>query len=411
MSTAPAAARSRWFILALLVLSVSINYIDRGNLSIAAATEAFRGEMQLSDSGLGLLFSAFSWTYASMQILAGWFIDRYGVVRVYTAGYLIWSVATIFTGFAGGFASLLALRLLLGAGEAVAYPAYSKIIAAGFPEERRGTANALIDAGSRTGPAIGVLLGGAIAAQYGWRALFFIVGGVSLAWLVSWLMYAHSVPAAKPDRRAAGPGLVSILRKRQAWGTFLGLFCVNYIWTFILSWLPSYLTRERHFTTEMMAIYGSLPFWGMAVTCAVFGIVSDRMIARGASPTRVRIGFVAGGLFLSTLILPAALVSSDALSMALLVVACLSLGLTSSNFWAITQTLAGPEAAGRWAGLQNGIGNVAGIVAPYLTGVLIAQTGSFLAAFVAAAVMSAAGALSYIFIVRRVVPVRWTPVV
>jgi MFS transporter, ACS family, D-galactonate transporter len=241
--------------------------------------------------------------------------------------------------------------------------------------------------------------------------MFFVVGGISLLWLVPWLMYARSVPAARPDRRSQGPGLVAILRKRQAWGTFSGLFCVNYTWTFILSWLPSYLTRERHFTTEMMAIYGSLPFWGMAATCAVFGIVSDRMIARGSSPTRVRIGFVAGGLLLSTLLLPACLVSSQTLSMTLLVVACLSLGLTSSNFWAITQTLAGPQAAGQWAGLQNGIGNLAGIVAPYLTGVLVARTGSFLTAFVAAAVMSAAGALSYIFVVRRVAPVRWTPVV
>jgi MFS transporter, ACS family, D-galactonate transporter len=396
-----------WLILALLVLSVSINYVDRGNLSIAAAMGSFRREMNLGDAGLGVLFSAFAWTYAPLQVLAGYLIDKRGAVRVFTIGFLIWSVATVFTGFAGGFASLLMLRLLLGTGEAVAYPAYSKIIAAGFPEHRRGTANALIDAGSRTGPAIGVMLGGAIAVHYGWRAMFFVVGGASLLWLVPWMFVARSVPAAPPSAETSSPGLGAILRLPQAWGTFGGLFCVNYTWTFILAWLPSYLTRERHYTTEMMSIYGSLPFWGMAAMCAVFGVFSDRLIARGADRTRVRIGFVAGGLALSTLMLPACLVSNQVLSMALLITACLSFGVVSSNFWAITQTLAGPHAVGQWTGCQNGFGNLAGIFAPYLSGVLVAATGSFIPAFIAAAAASVVGSALYLFVVRRVEPVDW----
>ena len=399
--------RTLWLILALLVASITINYIDRGTLAVAAATVPFQREMRFSDTDLGLLFSAFFWAYATLQVGAGYFIDRYGVVRVYTAGFILWSAATVATGFAGGFASLLALRLLLGAGEAVAYPAYAKIIASGYPEERRGTANALIDAGSRTGAALCVLVGGAIAAHSGWRAMFFLIGGAGLLWLAPWLLFAARVPAARATPKSRGPGLCAILRRREAWGTFFGLFCVNYTWNFLLSWLPSYLTRERHYTTGMMAVYGSLPFWGVALTCAVFGIVSDRMIARGSSPTRVRIGFVSGGMLLSTLMLPACLISNQVLSMALLVVACLSLGLTSSNFWAITQTLAGPRAAGQWAGLQNGIGNLAGILGPYLTGYIVAKTGAFLPAFLSACLMSVAGACSYIFIVRRVAPLDW----
>jgi MFS family permease len=259
----------------------------------------------------------------------------------------------------------------------------------------------LIDAGSRTGPALCVLLGGAIAARYGWRAMFLVVGAGSLLWLVPWLRYAGRVPAARPEPGDRGPGLGAILRQRQAWGTFAGLFCLNYTWYFILTWLPSYLTRERHYTTGMMAVYGSLPFWGIAVACAAFGWYSDRLIVRGASPTRVRIGFVAGGMVLSTLLLPACLVSDQVLSMALIMVACLSLGLTSSNFWAISQTLAGPQVAARW------VGNLAGITGPYLTGLLVARSGSFLPAFIAAGVMSALGACSYLFVVRRVTPIDW----
>ncbi len=405
--TEPATTRMLWLILGLLVVSISINYIHRSALSVAAASPVFRQEIRLSDADLGILFSGFFWAYASMQVVAGYLIDRCGVVRVYTAGFVIWSAATILTGFAGGFASLLALRLLLGTGEAVAYPAFSKIIASGFPEQRRGTANALIDAGSRTGPALCVMLGGVISAHLGWRAIFLILGGGGLLWLVPWLLCSARVPAARPDPAGAGPGLAAILRKRQAWGTFLGSFCLNFTWYFILSWLPSYLVRERSYTTQMMTIYGSLPFWGIAASCALFGWVSDRIIERGASPTRIRISFVAGGLLLSTLMLPACFVANQVLSMALLIVACLSLGLTSSNLAAITQTLAGARAAGQWMGLQNGIGNLAGIVGPYLTGLIVARSGAFMPAFLTACILSVAGACSYIFVVREVAAVDW----
>ncbi|HZT31336.1 MAG TPA: MFS transporter [Bryobacteraceae bacterium] len=399
---------ARWLILGLLILSVLINYIDRGALSVAAATVGFQQEMGLTDTRLGLLFSAFFWTYASLQVVAGYLADHHGVARIFAAGFLFWSAATVLSGFAASFAALLALRLLLGMGEAVAYPVYSKIIVSGFPEERRGTANALIDAGSRAGAALCVLLGGAIAARHGWRMMFVAIGGCGLLWLIPWFLCAAQVPAARRNPAQPGPGLAAILRQRQAWGTFFGLFCVNYTWTFILSWLPVYLTRERHYSTQMLAIYGSLPFWGIAASCALFGWISDRMIARGASPTLVRIGFVAGGLVLSTLMLPASMLSNQVLSMALLIVACLSLGLTSSNFWAITQTLAGPQAAGRWAGLQNGIGNLAGFGGPYLTGLIVARSGGFFPAFLLASAVSLAGACAYLFVVRQVAPVEWS---
>jgi MFS family permease len=375
---------------------------------VAAAAPGFRQDMGLGDADLGLLFGAFFWTYASLQPLAGWLLDRYGVVRIFAACFLVWCLAVLFTGFATGMVSLLLLRLLLGAGESVSYPAYAKILASGFPEHRRGTANALIDAGSRTGPALAVLLGGMICARQGYRAMFFVFGAVGLLWLVPWLMSARHVPAAAPEPRgAAGPGIGAILREKQAWGTFFGLFCLNYTWYFVLSWLPLYLTRERRYDTETMALYGQLPFWGIAVTCALFGWISDRLIARGASPTRIRLGFVAGGMWLSTLLLPACLVQNDALSMTLLVVACLALGLTSSNLGAVTQTLAGPGAAGRWMGLQNGMGNLAGILGPYVTGLMVAQWGGFFPAFVAAFVASIAGGCSYVWIVRRVEPIFW----
>src|SRR5207248_2813733 len=156
--SARSVTRVEWVALALLVVSIGINYIDRGNLSVAGL--ALKDELNLNGTQLGWLLSAFFWTYASFQVVSGWLIDRYKVVWVYAAGYFIWSAATLLTGMVNGFAMLFTLRLILGMSESVAYPSYSKIIAAGFPERQRGIANGLIDAGSKLGPALGVLVGG-----------------------------------------------------------------------------------------------------------------------------------------------------------------------------------------------------------------------------------------------------------
>ena len=403
--------RSQGILLALLVVSICINYVDRGNLSIAAAAPGFRADLGLNSESLGVLFSVFFITYASCQVLAGWLIDRYSVYPVFTAGFVAWSVATVLTGYAGGFASLMAWRLVLGAGEAVAYPAYSKILSANFPESRRGLANSLIDAGSRAGPALGIVVGGQIAARYGWRMVFLVIGGTGLLWLIPWMWHMRGGwGAGQATARAAqgGPSLQDILKRREAWGTFLGLFCLNYSWYFVLSWLPTYLRDERHYSMRMVSIYGSLPFWAVAGTSVIFGALSDRLIRNGRTPTRVRLACLGGGLFLNALMVPAYMIQDQVLSMGLMIVACLSLGVASSNLWAVTQTLAGPQAAARWTGLQNGLGNIAGIVSPYVAGLIVSRTGSFFLVFVVASAVAVTGALSYWLIVRKVEPIRWT---
>jgi MFS family permease len=157
----------------------------------------------------------------------------------------------------------------------------------------------------------------------------------------------------------------------------------------------------------MMAWYGSLPFWGLAVMIVISGWTSDRFIRRGASPTKVRLTMLAGGLMLNALMIPAYLIQDQAISMALLVVACLALGVATSNLFAVSQTLAGREGVGKWIGLQNGMGNIAGVLSPYLTGVIANRLGSFFLAFVAASAVAVVGGLSYWLIVRRVEPIEW----
>jgi MFS family permease len=356
---------------------------------------------------MGVLLSAFFWSYAFCQILAGWLVDRFSVAWVFGIGYLIWSTATLLSGFAGTVATLFALRLLLGVGESVAFPAYSKIIVAAFPTEKRGLPNALVDAGTKLGPAIGSLIGGFLLADYGWRVLFIVLGTGSLLWFVPWVIWAPRTGKTSPQARGEAPGILDILRKREAWGTFIGAFSYTYSYFFLLTWLPSYLVQERHLSLATMGVLGSIPFVVSAIAAVLCGWASDVWIRRGGSPTKVRKTFVVTGLLLSMATLPSAIVPSLTASMLLLNLSYIAFGMYASNHWAITQTLAGAQAAGKWSGIQNTIGALAGVLAPIITGWIVESTGGFFWAFLSPAALAIVGACSYVFVVGPVEPVSW----
>src|SRR4051794_20027108 len=179
-------SKQEWRVLILLMISAFINYIDRTTLSVAA-TDVQR-ELGLTNTQVGALQSAFFATYALAQLsfLAGWVVGRFHVGWALGVGFLLWSGATGLTGIAGSFAFIFTLRLLLGIGESVTYPSYSRILASEYPEHHRGFANAMIDAGTKVGPALGILIGGLLVAEVGWRIFFFVLGGGSLLWLIPW---------------------------------------------------------------------------------------------------------------------------------------------------------------------------------------------------------------------------------
>ncbi len=179
-----AALRSFAPTLILLVIALLINYVDRGNLALAAPL--LKIEWGMTASQLGVLLSAFFWTYTALQFVMGLFVDRWGANRMMALGFLAWSLATVLTGAAMGFATLLAMRLLLGVGESVMFPASSKIMAQHLPEHARGFANGLMNASMRWGSAIGTFGGGLLIARYGWRAAFVAIGVASLVWLPAW---------------------------------------------------------------------------------------------------------------------------------------------------------------------------------------------------------------------------------
>jgi len=394
-------------VLLLLALSVFINYLDRGNLSIAAPL--LKNEFQLSATQLGVLLSSFFWTYSFFLPVSGWLVDRLDVKWVIASGFFLWSAATAATGAVHAFGTLLLARLALGAGESVSYPACSTILSRYFPEHKRGFANASIVAGMALGPAFGTFAGGILMSRFGWRPFFLVVGLASLLWLPPWLRWmpkCHTDSVSHPGLSV--PGMLQILKQRSAWGTCVGLFCMNYLLYFLLTWLPFYLVRERHFSLAAMAKIAGLAYFLMAVSATSAGWVSDRYIAPGKTPTLVRKTFMVVGQVGAGISLATCVVSGPVLSVVCLLLAAAFWGISASNTWAITQTLAGPQAAGKWTGLQNFLGNLAGWIAPVVTGLVVDKTGRFFWAFIITAVIASLGSLSWIFIVGALRQVDWS---
>jgi ACS family D-galactonate transporter-like MFS transporter len=403
---APKLTARHWGLLVLLIVSVQINYFDRGSLSITAPL--ISTELALSPARMGVLLSSFFWTYAFALVAAGWLVDRYGVKWVLGLGFLVWTLATLGTGYIRSFLALLGMRMLLGIGESVAYPAYSNVFVNRFPAQKWGLVNALIDTGAKFGQGVGVFIGGLLLAGFGWRALFKILGAVGLLWLGPWFKWAPQASTSMSPRDR-GPGIMQILKQPKAHGTILGEFCANYSWYFLLTWLPTYLVTERHYPIRGMIIWASLPFLANAAGSLFGGWLSDRWIAGGWDSAIVRLAFVVIGLLACGLVLPAALLPNRALAVASLPISFFAFGLYASNLWPVTQTLAGPKAAGSWTGIQNSIANFPGILSPYLTGLIVSRTGSFKLAFLTSAFVLVCGAAAYLFIVRRVEPVTWKP--
>jgi MFS family permease len=390
----------------LLALAVFVNMVDRGNLATSAPL--LKDALGLTNSEMGVLLSAFFWAYAPALPLAGWMAHRFDVRFVMAGGLALWSVATILAGFATGFATLLIARLLLGLGESATYPCSVRIMAQYLHEEQRGRANGFLGTGQALGPAIGTLFGGVLMAAFGWRAVFIVMGLASLLWLLPWyIVTRRGVSTAAGASGLAPVPFRSILRQRGLWGTAAGLFCLNYGYYFVLSWLPLILVKSRGFSVKEMAVIGGGVYCIHALSCALLGAASDRWIRRGASANRVRKSFiVAGSLGAAVTILLTAKADSSA-TIWLLGLFGFCSGFTTPMFLAITQTLAGARAASQWYGLQGIAGQGAGILAPIITGVIVDRTGQFEWAFNIAAGVLLLGAFVWAVLVPRIEPVRW----
>jgi MFS family permease len=391
----------------LLALAVFINYVDRGNL--ATAGPVIKDELRLSATQLGLLLSMFYWTYTPGQILAGWLGERINPYRALALGLGLWGLATALTGFASGFAMLIGLRLLLGLGESAIFPCSSKLLGQHLPPDRNSHANALIAAGLALGPAFGTYAGGLLLGPLGWRGLFILFGVASLAWLVPWLLATRRL-SAEADAEPAGdeaPSFLAILARREAWGACLGHFCNNYAFYFVVSWLPTYLVKAQGFSTARMAQAGGMVYLIYAASSLATGWASDRWLKSGASPNRVRKTFSVTSHLVTAAALVVCALGDSTTSLIALGVAGVAFGLNTATIYASGQTLAGPRNAGKWIAVQNCAGNVAGLVAPFLTGVVVDRTGNFSLAFVLAGAITLFGVAAWGLVIRRIAPLDW----
>jgi MFS family permease len=391
----------------LLALAVTIQYVDRGN--IATAAPLIKNELGLTATQIGILVSAFYWTYTPGNVLSGWLSHRLNPYRTLALGLTLWSAATFLSGFAGSFAVLLGLRLLLGVGESAFFPCNSRIQAQWVAPARQGAGNGLIGVGMALGPAFGTWAGGNLMAVSGWRASFLFLGAVSILWLIPWRLMA--APALdKPERietGPAGPSYTTIVRRRDFWGAAIGQFFQNYSFYFLISWMPLYLVEARGFTVSAMAGTVTMIYLVYAVSCWGSGVLADRWMAAGASSNVARKSALVGsGLIVAPALVAAGFADTQG-AVVCLVIAAIGNGLGTGNLFAAAQTLAGPTAGGRWMGAQNAIANIAGIVGPMITGAIIDATHGFAWAFISAGAIGVLTAPSWAWLVRRIEPQEW----
>jgi MFS family permease len=399
------AARSP--IVFLLAAVLFINYVDRGAMPTAA--HLMQGDLHLDYTQMGMLLSAFSWTYTCSQIPVGWLAERFGAHRILAAGLTLWAAATILIGFAHTFALLLVLRLMLGLGESAGFPCVAKIMAAIVPPKGLGTANGIVALGYLSGPVVGTILGGLLMAHFGWRSAFWVFGATSLLWLWPWAGVAGGVRAAVRVSEDDSPTLWMILKQPSLWGTALGLFSSNYTFYFMLNWLPTYLQTERGFSLITMTKLATLAYAVNAVSAFGTGWAIDRYLRRGGSANLGYKSVMAVAHVGSVACMLAMGMGSPAMALVCVFVFQALCGASSPGVYAMCQILAGPRASGRWVGIQNSLGNLPGIIAPWLTGYIIQSTGHFTNAFVVAAAVSLLGLIGWLWMVPRLAQLQWKP--
>jgi MFS family permease len=271
-------------------------------------------------------------------------------------------------------------------------------------ERRRGLATGIFFAGAKLGPAIGTQAAVLLLMNYGWRQMFVLLGLGCMVWLIPWwLMVKNDAPEPVAAVKSTAPEIPfsAVFRTPAIYGIVIGTFAYNYFNYFCLTWLPAYFVEHWKLSLGSMGWYTAFSFTGMAVVAVAAGAVADRIIARGADAIRVRKSFTVAGLLVASTEIIGVMSGSRELAVIFAVVSLSGLGLATANYWALTQTLMPKGAIGRITGVQNFASNLSGIVAPVITGRLVALTGSYEAPMQAVAVLLALGVASYVFLVRK----------
>ncbi|MEM5314827.1 MFS transporter [Paraburkholderia sp. JHI869] len=421
-------SKARYRILGLLAVGTMINYLDRTVLGIAAPQ--LTKELGINAALMGVVFSAFSWSYVVAQIPGGVFLDRFGSKFTYWLSMTLWSMCTLAQGFISGVGALFACRLGLGAAESPCFPTNSRVVATWFPQSERAFATGTYTVGEYVGLAFFSPFLFALMGAYGWRSLFYVVGGVGIVFgAVWWFLYRepHEHPAANRaelDYIEAGGGLArherkadaqqaaaepkkqgfdwrmagQLVRRRQLAGICLGQFAGNSTLVFFLTWFPTYLATERHMGWLKIGFFAIMPFIAASIGVMFGGTFSDWMLRRGISANVARKLPIIAGLLLASTIILANFVESNVAVIAILSVAFFAQGMAALG-WTLVSDIAPAGMLGLTGGIFNLAANLAGIITPLVVGLIVGATGSFVWALVFIGVIALIGAASYIFIV------------
>jgi ACS family D-galactonate transporter-like MFS transporter len=405
--------------LALLFVATTINYVDRSNLSIVAPF--LSKELGLDPVQMGMLFSAFAWSYAIANLPGGYLIDRFGSRLVYGIAQLAWSAATLGLGLASAFASLFGLRFAVGLAEAPAFPVNNRVVSTWFPQRERGRATSTYASGQYVGSALLSPLLFWMAVNTGWRSVFLVTGVAGVLSAIVWLaVYREPRESTRanaeelaliteggaltemaPRERVSRAQIARLLRERQVWALGLGKFAVMSSLYFLLTWFPTYLVQQRGLTSLKAGAATSLPYVAATIGVMLGGAWSDWLLRRGVGISAARkIPIVTGFLGASSIVL-VNYVSGTALALAMLTFAFFAQGV-SSNSWSIIAEVAPRSMMGTTGGIINFTGHIAGIVTPILIGYILRATGSFELVLAYVSLAGLVGALSYTVVIGRI---------
>ncbi|HGK4039437.1 TPA: MFS transporter [Klebsiella pneumoniae] len=424
MNTTANTTRIRWWIAGLMWLAIAINYIDRTVLS--AAAPHLIDELKLDPEMMGFIMAAFFWSYSLLQIPAGWFADRFGQKKDLGLAVAWWSIATSMMGVATGFKSLLALRLALGVGEAAAYPSNAGIAARWFPDKERATVSGLFDSASKFGGAIAMPLIVWMIYTFDWRLTFLIIGSVGILWVIAWyFIYAENPEEHKRispsevriirdgqkqhhgDKTVLPMKWYKLLRYRNIWAMCIGFFTINYTSYFFITWLPTYLVKEKGMDFIKMGMVAALPLLCGMVIEVFAGWASDRLVHKKVlSLTATRKLFLTIGLLMALCIGFAPFTDSVFMTVFLLCVAKSGTTVAASQVWALPGDVAPKNSVSIVAGLQNTVSNMGGAVGPIITGAIVAATGSFNWALIFSAILVVIGIINYLFLMGKIEPIN-----
>jgi ACS family glucarate transporter-like MFS transporter len=410
----------RWRVGILMFLGIVINYMDRVNISHAIVLIA--EDMHLTPVQQGIIMSSFSWGYVFFMLMGGWLVDRFGPRVVNALSCVAWSVFTGMGALVNGYVPFLLSRFLLGAGEAPIFPGNASVVKRWFPLQERGKATALFDVGSYVGAAIVAPIIIYLMLKVGWRPSFLLFAAMGIVWSIVWYV-SYRDPSQHPkvsaeerafiqskvekqmDAGASGVSIWHLMSYRKIWGMSLGFFSYNYLKNFFLTWFPSYLIAERGFSFMKVGIVALIPPMCAIIAELLVGHLTDVLINRGVRVTYARKIPLCLGMLLSSVIIFATFTESPVWTMFFLSLSYASVISASTGIWAIPGDVApSPDTVGRIGGIQNTFSNIAGIVAPIITGALFGMTGSFTLPLIVSGVIAIIGALSYWFIVGELKP-------